>query len=178
MKVNSPMRDLLRVAPPMEDPSHLPDDARAVLEAGWTVGPSGSLLLRSLWHGRRASIAGSDVGQYEYEINDVYISLTDLGDDMSSYLAHAVSRGIFLATTMLRKAKRIPGSDDLVAAVAVFVDMNDEAFLLQGARVRFFTRRGDYPTWFEDLERFELQAMAVIDISDVLDDSGTAIGRQ
>lgn len=168
MRTNSRMQDLQRQAPSGDELPPLPDDAKAVLEAGWTVGPEGSLLLCALWNGARKSLPPSYVGRYEYEINDVYISLADLTGDMNRYLARAALRGILFATELLARASDLPAADALVAIVGIFVDTQDEDFMLQGARVRFFTRRGDYPEWFEDLERFELQAIALLDVADVI----------
>jgi hypothetical protein len=161
------MRDLLDRGALTTGLSALPVDAQEVLAAGWVLGPGGSLLLRALWAGGGRSGVPSDIGLFEYHANDVYISLSDLTDDMDHYLVRAASRGVFFAMEMLRNASRFPSLDALVAIVGVFVDTDDEDFLLQGARVRLFTLRGNYPDWFEDLERFESQAVAMIDLSDV-----------
>jgi hypothetical protein len=68
---------------------------------------------------------------------------------------------------LLSKAHGIPGSETLQATVSIFADKTDEDFALQGGVVRFFTRRGDYPDWFEDLESFTLEAIAVMDATDI-----------
>lgn len=168
MRTNSSMRDLLRQAPSREELPPLPDDAQAVLDAGWTVGPEGSLLLRALWNGVLTPLPASTVGRYEYDINDVYIPLADLASDMSNYLSKAALRGASFATEMLLSASEFPASDTLVAMVGIFTDTEDEDFVLQGARLRFFTRRGNYPGWFENLESFELQAVAMINLADAM----------
>jgi hypothetical protein len=146
----------------------LPPDLDEVARAGWVVGPHGAILLKSLWgSGWRTSIQPSEVGSYEYEVNDVYASLSDLSTDMETYVYRAAMRGISFAVRMLRDAAAVPGAGSLVAAVGVPVDEQDEVFLLQGATVRFFSRRGDYPTWFEELERYQNEAIAVVDMTDL-----------
>jgi hypothetical protein len=47
------------------------------------------------------------------------------------------------------------------------VDVTDQYFALQGANVRFFTRRGDDLSWFDDLEKFKIEAIALLDVSDL-----------
>jgi len=108
------------------------------------------------------------IGSYEYEINDVYLSLDDLhgGDDL---LPRAAARTIDVARRLLRAGLRLPGSGTLTAVAAVHVDADDELFDLQGGRVRLFTRRGEHPSWFDDLETFEQEALALLDRSDIGD---------
>jgi hypothetical protein len=150
----------------MDDIPPLSDDAHAILEAGWVVGPGGALLLRALWNGAATSFPQSYVGKYEYDTNDVYLSLADLASDMNSYLARAASRGVLFANELLVRASDLPCASDLAAVVGIFMETEHEDFLRQGARLRFFSRRGDYPDWFEDLESFSAQAVAVIDFLD------------
>jgi hypothetical protein len=52
---------------------------------------------------------------------------------------------------------------------AVFVDTGDELFDLQGGRLRLFTRRSGSPEWVDDLERFDSEAAALLDASDIDD---------
>jgi hypothetical protein len=147
----------------------LPEDVLRIVEAGWAVGPRGSLLLSALWGGGwRREIDAPEVGRYEYDVNDVYISLSDLRPDIDVYLSRAASRGIAVALRLLEDAKNLPGSDTLLAVVSVPVDMESNDFLLQGTTVRFFTQRGDYPDWFENLERFELDAISVLEMEDAV----------
>jgi hypothetical protein len=40
-------------------------------------------------------------------------------------------------------------------------------FLDHGTTVKFFTRRGAYPRWFDDVEGFKGEAMAFISMSDI-----------
>jgi hypothetical protein len=146
----------------------LPPDLNEVARAGWVVGPRGTILLKSLWGtGWRASIHPSEVGSYEYEVNEVYASLSDLAAERSAYLYTSAVRGISFAVRMLSDAAVFPEAEGLMAVVSISVDEEDETFLLQGATVRFFSRRGDYPTWFEDPERYQNEAIAVLSMSDL-----------
>ncbi|WP_322778209.1 hypothetical protein [Frankia sp. Cas4] len=146
----------------------LPSRAQSIVEAGWMVGPNGALLLRAMygdsWSGEFDPL---EIGHYEYEVNDVYISLSDLRGDMGRYLPRAASRGLFFARRMLRDASALEGCDRLLALVSIFADEDYEGFFLQGATVKFFSRRGHYPDWFEDLEGFQREAIAILDLADV-----------
>ncbi len=146
----------------------LPRRAQAIAEAGWIIGPNAALLLRAMygnsWSGE---FDPSEIGHYEYEVNDVYISLSDLREDTRRYLPRAASRGLFFARRMLRDASALEGGDRLLALVSIFADEDDDDFLLQGATVKFFSRRGAYPDWFEDLEGFRHEAIAILDLDDV-----------
>ena len=168
MRTNAPMRTLLdgRFRPAEFTP--LPGDARAVLAGGWVLGPHGALLLADRWSGHAGPVRADRIGSYEYEINDVHLSLDDLrgGDDL---LPRAAARTIDVARRLLRAGRRLPGSGTLTAVAAVHVDADDELFDLQGGRVRLFTRRGEHPSWFGDLEAFEHEALALLDHADVSD---------
>ncbi|WP_212816943.1 hypothetical protein [Polymorphospora rubra] len=148
----------------------LPPDLDLIAKGGWVLGPCGAILLKSLWgSGWRTSIDAAEVGTYEYEVNDVYGSLADLADDRATYLNRAAVRGFSFALRMLKDAAELPGAGSLMATVGVSVDEGDEDFLLQGVTVRMFSRRGDYPNWFDDLERYQSEAMAVVDVTDIAD---------
>ena len=167
VKMNSRMTDVL-MRGPAKLSHELPPDLDQVARAGWALGPRGAILLKSLWgRGWRTSIDASEVGAYEYEVNDVYGSLTDLAADQATYLNRAAVRGVSFATRMLKDAAALPGADRLTATVGISVDEKDEDFFLQGVTIRFFSRRGDYPTWFEDLERYQSEAIAVVDMADL-----------
>ncbi|WP_425720134.1 hypothetical protein [Micromonospora sp. DT233] len=100
-------------------------------------------------------------------MNDVYVPLSDLVQNEAKYLNSAAARCLSFAARMLRDAATLPGAESLLTIVSVFVDEEDEEFFLQGANVRFFSRRGDYPNWFEDLGRYQKEAIAVVDIADL-----------
>lgn len=167
--MNSRMANVLMRGPATL--SHeLPPDLDQVARAGWLLGPCGAILLKSLWgRGWRTSIDASEVGAYEYEVNDVYGSLADLTADQATYLNRAAARGVSFAIRMLKDAAALPGADSLIATVGISVEEKDEDFFLQGVTIRFFSRRGNYPTWFEDLERYQSEAIAVVDIADLAD---------
>ncbi len=168
MKMNVRMRELLEYAATETWKPSFSGRAQSVVEAGWIVGPNGALLLRAMngnsWSGE---FDPSEIGHYEYEVNDVYISLSGLRGDMRRYLPRAASRGLFFARRMLRNASALEGGDRLLALVSIFADEDYEGFFLQGATVKFFSRRGHYPDWFEDLEGFQREAIAILDLADV-----------
>jgi hypothetical protein len=171
MRANTRMQALLddlRPAEPTALPEDaLPEDARAALAEGWVIGPNGTLLLRNRWPGRSGRLPPAEIGTYEYEINDVFLSLDDLRGH-EDFLRRAAARTVAVARRLLQSARGLPGSETLTATAAVAVDETDELFPLQGGRIRLFTRRGDQPSWFEDLERFELHAVAILDATDVV----------
>ena len=79
------------------------------------------------------------------------------------YSAAMVRRALSFACRALADARGLDGADSLVAVIGAGVD---DDYLTHGTTVRFFTRRGDYPRHFDDLERFALEALAVLDIDD------------
>lgn len=139
----------------------------SIIAAGWTVGPQGTLLVAAaVGRDRRTDIDPSEVGEYEYHVNDIDLQMADLRAEPEMYLVNAAARGIEFSTEMLRAANGLPGCDMLCGIVSVFVDVEDELFDIQGVTVRFTTRRGGYPDWLGDLDRFEHHAVAVLDSSD------------
>ncbi|MFK4244181.1 hypothetical protein ACI2KV_14985 [Micromonospora chokoriensis] len=167
LRANAAMRSLLGSAAFAVDQPTVPEMEQTTLDAGWTVEPSGALLLVRHRPKCMHDIPAEALGGGEYEINDVYVSLDDLGRESVDFLPRAASRGLYFARRMLASARGLPGSETLLAAVAIHVDVDDEDFALQGATIRFFSRRGSYPDWFDELETFTLEAIAVLDMSDV-----------
>jgi hypothetical protein len=145
--------------------SSLPDGNEYLLERGWVVGPGGSLLLRGLFGpGWKRDWAHDEVAQHEYEVNDVRISSAAAPADRDSFLAEMLSRALRFTSRALAGASSIEAADALVAVISIGVAGD---YVLHGTTVKFFTLRGDYPDYFVDLERFELEAMAVIEPGDL-----------
>ncbi|MEU8217005.1 hypothetical protein AB0C47_14660 [Micromonospora taraxaci] len=167
LRTNTAMRRLLGSAVFATDQPRVPELEQDTLDAGWTVEPSGALLLVAHRPTSMHDIPVAALGEGEYEVNDVHVSLADLGGEPADLLPRAASRGLYFARRMLAAARGLPGAELLLATVAVHVDVDDEDFALQGVTVRFFTRRGSYPDWFDELETFTLEAIAVLDVSDV-----------
>ncbi|MEU1394546.1 hypothetical protein ABZ403_00385 [Micromonospora zamorensis] len=163
------MRSLLRNAAFAADQPTVPELEQDTLDAGWVVEPSDALLLVSHRPKRLRDIPATTLGDSEYEINDVHVSLDDLDRERSDFLPRAASRGLHFARRMLAGAHGLPGSETLLAVVAISVDVDDEDFALQGATIRFFSQRGSYPHWFDELETYTLEAIAVLNLSDVTD---------
>lgn len=146
------------------EPARLPAELTEILAHGWTVAQGGALGLTAL----TAAAAAADPGRvawWEIDTNDVHIPDDDLRTDPATYLPRVAARGRTFAAAALRRARGLPGADALVAVVGTGAD---EDFVEHGTTVKFFTRRGDYPRWFDDLEGFELEAMAVLDAADAL----------
>ncbi|WP_433260284.1 hypothetical protein ACQPWR_16925 [Micromonospora vinacea] len=168
MRTNAAMRSLLGSAAFAADQPTVPDLEQDTLDGGWTVEPGGALLLVGHRPGHMPDIPTEALGEGEYEINDVHVSLDDLGRETADFLPRAASRGLYFARRMLAAAHGLPGSETLLAAVAIHVDVDDEDFALQGATIRFFTRRGSYPSWFDELEAYNArEAIAVLNLSDL-----------
>jgi hypothetical protein len=142
MRVNSAMRALLGDAAfRVPEPAVAAID-RYVLEDGWTVAGNGALVLSAMWPADHSVIPVERLGGEEYEVNDLDLSLTVLDRSRADFLPRAAARCL-------------PAADQLVCMVSVFVD--GEHGDIQGG-----TRRGNYPTWPEDLESFRTQACAVL----------------
>ena len=145
----------------------LPRRESSIIGAGWAVGPQGALLVAAaIGRGARTDIEPSEVGEYEYHVNDIDLQTADLRVEPETYLVNAATRGIIFAAEMLRAANGLPACKMLCGIVSVFVDVQDDLFSLQGVTVRFTTRRGGYPDWLGDLDRFEHHAVAVLDSAD------------
>ncbi|MET8262888.1 hypothetical protein ABZU92_02735 [Micromonospora arida] len=167
MRTNAAMRSLLGSAAFAADQPTVSELDQETLDAGWTVEPSGALLLAGHRPKHLHPIPVEALGEGEYEVNDVHVSLDDLGRETADFLPRAASRGLHVARRMLASARGLPGSATLLAAVAIHVDVDDEDFALQGATIRFFSRRGSYPPWFDELETYTREAIAVLDLSDL-----------
>lgn len=142
----------------------LPLELQDLLQAGWLVGPAGSLLLRGMFgSGWRSDWSPKDVAVHECEVNDVWIPQEGLPIERSLFLSGAVSRARSFVTLAMKSAQELKSADLLVAVIGLGV-MED--YLTHGTTVKFFTRRGEYPRYFDDLESYQMEAMAVIESSD------------
>jgi hypothetical protein len=164
--MNSRMRRLLPEQPADLRDADFPEELQAIVATGWMLGPAETLLLAALFgEGWSGQVDPSAPGLFEYEVNDVHIPTADLAADLDAYMERAARRGVSFALRGLGDAAAFPAAADLVATVATGVA---EDFLLHGTTVKFFTRRGDFPNWFDDdLEKFEMEAIAVLTNADV-----------
>jgi hypothetical protein len=48
---------------------------------------------------------------------------------------------------------------------AIFAGIEEDC-KLHGSTVKFFTKRGDYPSYYHDLERYKMDEMAVLDAAE------------
>jgi hypothetical protein len=90
--------------------------------------------------------------------------------DVAAFLRDMAARGLAFASRALARARdqRLDAAGALVAIVGLGV-VGD--VLVHGTHARFTTARGRPSrsfdlAWFDDLERFELEAMAVLDMGD------------
>jgi hypothetical protein len=142
----------------------LPEELESILASGWIKGVGGALLLSAVGrHLAAREVPYDRLGGFEYEVNDLHIPDRDLSSDVGEFLPRLSSRALTFAISGLEMSRTLEGSDKLIAVVGVGVG---EDFITHGATVKFFTKRGDYPRWFEDLERFEDEAMAVLTMAD------------
>jgi hypothetical protein len=171
MHMNSIMREILSRPLRRDLDTELPSDTQWVIDSGWVVGPAGSLLLatqyRPSWH---LAVEPVEIGNFEYEINDIWISAADLSDDRSDIVHGGARRGIGFAIAVMRKAVGLPGSEQLAALVSVPVEPE---YIESGVTVKLFTKRGAYPEWVDDLEPFQLDGVALVEVSDTLSPEGT-----
>ena len=150
---------------PRVPPESLPEELQDILAAGWLEGPGGSLLLGALYGaGWRDDWAHVDVALHEYEVNDVWVPSRGLPDERELFLVAMTGRAKSFAIAALSLARRLDEGKAILAVISVGVD---DDYLTSGTTVKFFTRRGNYPHFYDVLDRFELEALAVLDIYDV-----------
>lgn len=163
MRMNERMASLPRSL--ATDYQHLPSELRALLDEGWCVGPAGSLLLKGLYGEHSGSDwLSEDVAKHEYEVNDVWIPTSDLQEERGHFLEGAASRAFGFVILALQSARPLKASSSLVAVISIGFD---EDYLTSGTTVKLFTHRGSYPRYFDNLERFQLEAMAIVEVSDL-----------
>lgn len=165
MSKNSLMLPLWRPIAEMVDLQLLPDELQDLVESGWRIGPAGSLLLVGRYgdgSGWRSDWLIEEIAQHELEVNDVSIPCDDLPETRDLFLRAAVARSRVFAEAALRAAWELQASESLVAIVSVGVD---DDYLTHGATVKFATRREGFPEFYANLERFQHEAMAIIESS-------------
>ncbi|WP_157606524.1 hypothetical protein [Saccharomonospora cyanea] len=152
----------------------LPDELRTIIRKGWYFTPAGAFVLEALEprsmlaktfltkHFRRNRELASHwggVADYEYHTNDVKIPESGLPSDKERFLSAVAIRALCFIEEAFRSAARFEVSNGLTAVVSVGVGDN---YLSHGTTVKFFTRRAGRPDWYEDLERFKIEAIAVL----------------
>ncbi|MDA8371788.1 MAG: hypothetical protein M0026_18240 [Nocardiopsaceae bacterium] len=85
-----------------------------------------------------------------------------IGSD--TYLNRVVSRGFGFAGACLRRARDLPEAQGLRAVVITGVD---DGFLTHGTTVKFFLVRGNLPERYQDIERFRIEAIALVGLADL-----------
>ncbi|MEU8267843.1 hypothetical protein AB0B89_11800 [Sphaerisporangium sp. NPDC049002] len=137
-----------------------------VIEGGWVVGPHGVLSLAAL-HDPELDMQVDHLEPFEveYHRNEVWIPGDDLPVDREGYLTAICVRALTFSLAALAAARNLPGFDTLTAVISTGVDAD---WSTHGTTVKFFTRRGGYPNWFDDLESFEIEAVALLEASDVI----------
>ncbi|MFI6096593.1 hypothetical protein ACIA8G_13615 [Lentzea sp. NPDC051213] len=145
--------------------TEMPEELAGILRDGWYTADCGALLLvRAGGHARSWPCEAAEIAQREYEVNDIRIPDLDLDEDRETFLLALACRASGFAGTALQMAAGSQGSADLVAVVSVGID---DDYLSNGATVKFFTMRGNYPDWFDDLERFKSEAMMLLRLGDI-----------
>jgi hypothetical protein len=165
MKSNSQMEPLLGVLRSINlVETELPVELQELLSAGWCIGPASSLLLKGLaGPGWRTDWLPDEVSQHEYEVNDVWISPVGIPGPRDVFLGFLLARSMKFALIGLRAARELEASDYLIAVISLDIEEDDSA---NGATVKFLTRRSGYPSSFDNLERFQFEAVAVLDLID------------
>ncbi|TQM81260.1 hypothetical protein FHX81_3623 [Saccharothrix saharensis] len=164
MKTNSAMRALMRdLGQEVEAP--FPEELDHILRAGWYTADCGALLLRATGlHARSWPCDEREVANREYEVNDIRVPEHGSEQERDRFLLTMVSRALWFTKAAMRGARGVPESDKLTALVSTGID---DDYLSHGTTVRFFTTRGGHPDWLDDLENFRIEAMMVLDMSDV-----------
>jgi hypothetical protein len=106
----------------------------------------------------------------------------ELPADVLGYLRAMAGRGLTFASRalMLAHKKRLPGADELIAFVNTGI-VGD--VLVHGTHIHFTTARGEPsgwfdPSWFDDLEKFKLEAMAVLTMADAVGEQESSPRRR
>lgn len=167
MRENSLMRKIRREARILRQ-GELPAELQDILRSGWIVGPAGSLLLKRLFgSGWGSDWLPEEVAHHEFEVNDVWIPSEGLPQERSLFLSGVVSRARSFALLAMEDAQKFDSGDLLVAGISQGID---DDYLTHGATVKFFTRRGEYPRFLDDLESYRIEAMAVVEPEDLAGD--------
>lgn len=157
LQTNARMQSLLDATPERVATNEV---SRKLLELGWVIGPGGSLLLRGMWGDQNEEPQPSEMGLFEYGVNDVYLPIVQ-EVPVERTLIRAAHEGLIFARACFEAARGLPAAETLTGVVSV-VTKHDEDFWMQGITVRFYTERGDYPDWWGDLEKFEREAIALL----------------
>lgn len=166
MRQNSAMRSLMSKADAGIALTEMPEGLVDILREGWYTAECGSLLLvRTGGHARSWPCDSAAVAQREYEVNDIRIPDSDLDEEREKFLCSLARRASDFAMAAMQLV--VVGGEASVGLVAVVSVGIDDDYLSHGATVKFFTVRGDYPDWFDDLERFKSEAMMLMQIGDI-----------
>ncbi|MGW9310179.1 hypothetical protein ACWGPQ_19470 [Saccharomonospora azurea] len=173
MRVNVPMREVLKTlhAIPL---GALPAELKKIIRRGWYLTEDGALVLESLEprsllsrlrvsrryrRGEGRPSCWDGIAEYEYHTNDVRIPDGGLPLDRDQFIPAMAARSFGFVEAAFRSAARFTESDTLTAVISIGV--GDE-YLTHGAVVKFFTQRAGCPDWYDDLDRFKLEAIAVL----------------
>ncbi|WP_189210793.1 hypothetical protein [Actinokineospora fastidiosa] len=137
-----------------------------LVEGGWTTGPADALLLREMYgSGWRDDWSPQNVASHELEVNDVWIPPDGLDGPEELLLTQMAARARRFAVEVLRSAEGMLAAELLVAVISVEVESGIPE---DGATVKFCTRRGGFPGYYDDLERYGLYGMAIVEAADVV----------
>ncbi|WP_406862854.1 hypothetical protein ABZO31_21475 [Streptomyces sp. HUAS MG47] len=162
--MNSSMRSLWR-EPLDVGYGDLPVELRDLVDQGWKTGPAGALLLGGMHgDGWRDDWSPGEVARHEIDVNDVWVPPTGLDEDRDVFLPGMVARARGFLACAVEAASGFEAADRLVGVISVGID---DDYLEHGTTVKLLTRRGGFPDYFEDLERFVFEGMAVVDAADV-----------
>ncbi|WP_154675474.1 hypothetical protein [Parafrankia elaeagni] len=165
MKTNLLMEPLWPAGRPAEV-DLLPAELRDLLDGGWMRGPVNSLLLRSAFgSGWSSSWNAEDVALHEYEVNDVWIPPDNIPRARDVFLPAMVGRARDFTFHAMRLAEDVQGVDRLVAIISVGIDSD---YLTHGTTVKFFTRRGRHLSFYDDLDRYRTEAIALVEKGGIL----------
>lgn len=139
----------------------LPEELREILRGGWLIGPAESMLLKRLYGpGWRPDWRPEAVASYEYEANDVWVTDVELPHDRDRFLPGMVARARTFVHYAMSSARGVEYGGCLTAVISVGVD---DDYLTHGTTVKFVTRRAGYPDYYADIERYRLEAIAVVE---------------
>lgn len=164
MITNTQMKDLLSEVHGAGLDKSLPEDLQETVDTGWKRGPRG-LLSPGEEHWNPVPTAGpQELMCAEIDLNDFRVDDDDLVAEPGTYLEKVTLRAFLFAGKCLERARTLEEGHDLHAVVCTSVD---EDFLTHGSTVRFFLRRGELPARYEDLERFAIEAIALLGLNDL-----------
>ncbi|WP_146165706.1 hypothetical protein [Murinocardiopsis flavida] len=108
--------------------------------------------------------SSEDLMDIELNVNDFKVEDEGIKKTREDYLVEMLSRALTFSARVLEHSRALDKSDLIQALIAVGVD---DDYRIHGTTVKFFLYRDGFPSDFKDLEKFSIEAVALISILDL-----------